>query len=102
MLNHGGTIQTITKKDTPSLDTIEQPVATINSQETRKPAMFQEVHPIQEPYVYSAIIREKETQKIRYEIIEPTLNANEEKLLREIKSFLMDEIEVNLKEIFSE
>jgi flagellar protein FlaI len=49
--------------------------------------------------VYAAIVKDKETQKIRYEIIEPTLQKGEEKYLHEIKTFLMDEIDVNLKEI---
>jgi flagellar protein FlaI len=49
--------------------------------------------------VYAAIVKEKETQKIRYEVIEPTLQPDEEQHLHEIKSFLMDEINVNLKEI---
>jgi flagellar protein FlaI len=49
--------------------------------------------------VYAAIVKEKETQKRHYEIIEPTLQPDEEKHLHEIKNFLMDEIDVNLKEI---
>jgi flagellar protein FlaI len=54
---------------------------------------------LQEPYVYAAIVKEKETQKISYKVIEPTLQKDEEKYLREIKSFLMEELDVNLKEI---
>jgi flagellar protein FlaI len=69
------------------------------SSATTKPAVFQEVYALQEPYVYAAIVREKETQKIRYEIIEPTLQPDEEKYLHEIKNFLMEELDVNLKEI---
>ena len=49
--------------------------------------------------MYAAIVKDKETQKIRYEIIEPTLQKDEEKYLREIKNFLMDEVDVNLKDI---
>jgi flagellar protein FlaI len=60
---------------------------------------FQEVYPLQEPYVYAAIVKDKENQKLQYEIIEPTLNKDEEKYLHEIKNFLMDELDVNLKEI---
>ena len=51
--------------------------------------------------MYAAIVKDKETQKIRYEIIEPTLQKDEEKYLHEIKTFLMDEIDVNLKAIES-
>jgi archaeal flagellar protein FlaI len=60
---------------------------------------FQEVYPLQEPYVYAAIVKDKENQKIRYEIIEPTLQKDEEKCLHEMKNFLMDEVDVNLKDI---
>ena len=65
----------------------------------KKPAVFREVYPIQEPYVYAAIIKDSETQKIMYKVIEPTLQKNEEKQLKEIKEFLMEEVDVNLKEI---
>ena len=65
----------------------------------KKPTMFQEIYAIHEPYVYAAIVREKETQKIHYEILEPTLNSKEIHYLNEIKTFLMDELDVNMKEI---
>ncbi len=65
----------------------------------KKLNVFREVYPIQEPYVYAAIVKEPETQKILYEVMEPTLHENEEKQLREIKKILMDEVDVNLKEI---
>ena len=54
--------------------------------EAKKPTVFQEVYPLQEPYVYAAIVKEKDTQKMRYEVIEPTLQKEEENHLREIKS----------------
>jgi len=65
----------------------------------KKPAVFREVYPIQEPYVYAAIIKDSETQKIMYEVVEPTLQKDEEERLKEIKTFLMEEVDVNLKEI---
>ncbi len=68
-------------------------------EEARKPTVYREVYPIQEPYVYAAIVKEPETQKTRYEIIEPTLQKDEEVQLQEIKGFLMEEVDVNLKEI---
>lgn len=49
--------------------------------------------------MYAAIVKEKDTQKIRYQVIEPTLQQDEEKHLHEIKNFLMEELDVNLKEI---
>ncbi|MFQ6080395.1 MAG: type II/IV secretion system ATPase subunit [Candidatus Bathyarchaeia archaeon] len=63
------------------------------------PSVFREVYPIYEPYVYAAIVREPATQKIRYEIIEPTLLKEEENQLREIKDLLIEEIDVNLKDL---
>jgi flagellar protein FlaI len=65
----------------------------------RKTATFREVYPIREPYVYAAIVKDPETQKIRYEVVEPTLHGEEEKQLKETKKLLMEEIDVNLKEI---
>ena len=63
--------------------------------------MVQEVYSLQEPYVYAAIVKNKENQKICYEIIEPTLQKIEKKYLREMKTLLMDELDANLKEIGS-
>ncbi|MDH5634428.1 MAG: type II/IV secretion system ATPase subunit, partial [Candidatus Bathyarchaeota archaeon] len=60
---------------------------------------FREVYSIQEPYVYAAIVKDPETQKVRYTVIEPTLLEEEAALLKEIKSILMEEVDVNLKEI---
>jgi len=67
--------------------------------EEKKPSVFREVYPINEPYAYAAIVREPDTQKIRYEVIEPTLFKEELDQLEEIKTLLMDEIDVSLKEI---
>ena len=68
-------------------------------EEGKKPTVFREVYPIQEQYVYAAIVKEPETQKTLYEVIEPTLHEEEEKQLQEIKKFLMEEVDVNLKDI---
>jgi flagellar protein FlaI len=77
----------------------ETPASIILESGPKKPTAFREAYPIQEPYVYAAIVKDPETQKTRYEIIEPTLQKDEERQLRELKSFLMEEIDVNLKEI---
>ncbi len=68
-------------------------------EEGKKPAVFREVYPIREPYVYAAIVKDPKTQKIMYEIIEPTLQEDEKERLKEIKTFLIDELNVSLKEI---
>jgi flagellar protein FlaI len=65
----------------------------------KKPSVFREVYPIHEPYVYAAVVREPNTQRIRYEVIEPTLLKEEENQLKEIKALLIEEIDVNLKDI---
>jgi flagellar protein FlaI len=65
----------------------------------RKTSVFREVYPIHEPYVYAAVVTEPNSQKIKYELIEPTLLKEEEKQLKEIKDILVEEIDVNLKEI---
>jgi flagellar protein FlaI len=77
----------------------EETVGVLIKEETKKPTAFREAYPIQEPYVYAAIIIDPETQKIRYEVIEPTLQNEEEEQLRDLKTFLMEEVDVNLKEI---
>jgi len=65
----------------------------------KKPSIFREVYPIHEPYVYAAVVREPNTQRIQYEVIEPTLLKEEENQLKEIKAILIEEIDVNLKDI---
>jgi flagellar protein FlaI len=80
--------------------TVEKPeFGILIKEEGKKPAVFREVYPIREPYVYAAIVKDPKTQKIMYEIIEPTLQKDEKKRLKEIKTFLIDELNVSLKEI---
>jgi flagellar protein FlaI len=68
-------------------------------EEAKRPAAFREAYPIQEPYVYAAIVKDPETQKIRYEVIEPTLQNEEEKQLKELKALLIEGVEVNSRQI---
>ena len=70
-----------------------------NSIPERRTSVFRGVYPIQEPYVYAAVVTEPNTQRIKYEVIEPTLLKEEENQLKEIKNILVEEIDVNLKEI---
>jgi flagellar protein FlaI len=80
--------------------TVEKPeFGILIKEEGKKPAFFREVYPIREPYVYAAIVKDPKTQKIMYEIIEPTLQKDEKERLKEIKMFLIDELNVSLKEI---
>ncbi|MDH5449567.1 MAG: type II/IV secretion system ATPase subunit [Candidatus Bathyarchaeota archaeon] len=70
-----------------------------STQEKRKPSIFRKVYPIHEPYIYAAVVKNPTTHKIRYETIEPTLLKDEEEKLNEIKSLLMEEIDVSLKDL---
>lgn len=65
----------------------------------KKPSVFREAYSVQEPYVYAAIVRDPDTQEIRYRVIEPSLTKEEREQLKEIKHLLMEEIDVSLKEI---
>lgn len=65
----------------------------------RKLSMFREVYPIEEPYVFAAVVRDPITQKIRYQVIEPTLREREKEQLREIKNLLVEEIDVSLEDL---
>ena len=65
----------------------------------KKPSVYREVYPIQEPYVYAAVVRDPLSQKTRYEVIEPTLLKVEESYLNEIKSLLMEEVDVSVQEL---
>jgi flagellar protein FlaI len=74
-------------------------VGVVISEEGKKPTAFREVYPIKEPYVYAAIVKDPETQKTLYEVIEPTLQKEEERRLQEVKTLLMEEVNVNLNDI---
>jgi len=65
----------------------------------RKSAVFREVYPIAEPNVYAAVVRDPVSQKMRYEVIEPTLLKEEQRHLEEIKSLLMEELDVSLRDL---
>jgi flagellar protein FlaI len=94
-----GTVKTTEKPENLTKAAVEEPTAVIITAEAKKPTMFKEAYPIQEPYVYAAIIKDPETQKTHYEIIEPTLQKDEEKHLKELKNVLMEEVDVSLKDI---
>jgi len=66
---------------------------------TKKSSVFKEVYPIVEPNVYAAVVRDPVTQKMRYEVIEPTLLKGEQQHLDEIKTLLMEELNVSVKDL---
>jgi len=65
----------------------------------KKPSVFREVYPIVEPNVYAAVVRDPVTQKMRYEVIEPTLLKEELQYLDEIKALLMEELNVSVRDL---
>lgn len=71
----------------------------VKRNEEKKLPVFKKIYPIFEPYVYAAIVKESKTQRIRYEIIEPTLLKEEENLVGEIKDLLIEEVDVNRKDL---
>jgi flagellar protein FlaI len=81
------------------MEDLKQAEKSIAAAVKEKISMFREVYPIQEPYVFAAVVRDPLTQKMRYEVIEPTLLKEEDVALREIKSILMDEVDISLKDI---
>ena len=93
------TVQTTTEAKKQAKIAEETSAGIVIDTEAKKPTMFKEAYPIQEPYVYAAIVKDPETHKTRYEIIEPTFQKEEEKQLKDLKSFLMEEVDVNLKDI---
>lgn len=99
MLKKHFTVRNAMPKASSQKATEQTEVGVILSEEGKKPAVFKEVYPIKEPYVYAAIIKDPESQKTSYEVIEPTLQKEEEKRLHEIKTFLMEEVDVNLEDI---
>lgn len=89
------------KKTLKNSSVYEEAIVNIAKDGTKKPTAFKEAYPIQEPYVYAAIVEDHEKQRIQYRIIEPTLQREEEIQLAEVKRLLMEEINVSLKEIES-
>ncbi|MFA5364816.1 MAG: type II/IV secretion system ATPase subunit [Candidatus Bathyarchaeia archaeon] len=65
----------------------------------KRASVFREVYPIHEPHVFAAVVTDPKTHQMRYELIEPTLLPDEEAQLKEVKTLLVEEIDVNLKEI---
>jgi len=85
------TVKNGVKRQLPKLEQEAQP--------KQKPSVFREAYPIEEPFVYAAVIRDPDTQKIRYEVIEPTLLPEEEEQLKELKSLLREEIDITPKDL---
>jgi flagellar protein FlaI len=64
-----------------------------------KSSVFREVYPITEPNVYAAVVHDPVSQKMRYEVIEPTLLKEEQRHLDEIKTLLMEELDISVEDL---
>jgi flagellar protein FlaI len=78
---------------------MEQPPKEAEMPTEKRPSVFREVYPIVEPNVYAAVVKDPVTQKMRYEVIEPTLLKAELQHLEEIKTLLMEELSVSVKDL---
>jgi flagellar protein FlaI len=65
----------------------------------RIPSSFKEVYPLIEPYAYAAITRDPNTGGILYYVIEPTLLDEDKALYSKIRSFLIEELDVDVRSV---
>lgn len=65
----------------------------------RIPSSFKEVYPLIEPYAYAAITRDPNTGGMLYYVIEPTLLDEDKALYSKIRSFLIEELDVDVRNI---
>jgi len=60
---------------------------------------FRSTYPIEEPYVYAAILEDPTTKEGIYKLITPTLTPEDEALLEKIKKIFLDELNIDVKEL---
>jgi len=65
-------------------------------------SQFKSTYPIEEPYVYAAIVEDPMTREITYRIIEPTLTPDDKLLLEKIKKIFLDELDIDVSELDKE
>jgi len=65
----------------------------------RIPSSFKEVYPLIEPYAYAAITRDPNTGGMLYYVIEPTLLDEDKALYSKIRSFLIEELDVDVRSV---
>ncbi len=63
------------------------------------PSSFKEVTPLIEPYAYAAITHDPNTGGMLYFLIEPTLLPEDKALYKKISSFLIEELDVDVRKI---
>ncbi|MCX8181729.1 MAG: type II/IV secretion system ATPase subunit [Candidatus Methanomethyliaceae archaeon] len=65
-------------------------------------SQFKSTYPIEEPYVYVAILEDPVTKEITYKVIEPTLTPDDKSLLEKIKKRFLDELDIDVSELSKE
>jgi flagellar protein FlaI len=63
------------------------------------PSSFKEVTPLIEPYAYAAITHDPGTGGLLYYVIEPTLLDEDKALYNKIRSFLIEELDVDVRKV---
>jgi flagellar protein FlaI len=63
------------------------------------PSSFKEVTPLIEPYAYAAITHDPNTGGLLYFVIEPTLLEEDKALYNKIRSFLIEELDVDVRKV---
>ena len=61
-----------------------------------------EIHPINPPFAYAAIVRELETGKLKYIVIEPILSETDIEAIEKIKKYVLEDRKIDLKVIKNE
>jgi flagellar protein FlaI len=62
----------------------------------KTPLIFKEFYPVKPPFGYVGIKVDKETGKLQYLTVEPTMNEEEEQTLRRLKTIIKEEANVPL------
>jgi len=61
-----------------------------------------EVYPVNEPYAYIRVAYEPTTHEYHYQVLEPRLSRSEQKLLRDIRTKLVEALDVDLRALEEE
>lgn len=79
------------------ISNVEDPAFTQLSDLKAKPSLtFREFYPVNAPYGYVGIEIDKETKKLQYLTLEPSMNENEKQTLRKLKTIIKEETNVPL------
>ncbi|MGQ9759262.1 MAG: type II/IV secretion system ATPase subunit [Candidatus Methanomethylicaceae archaeon] len=63
---------------------------------------FKSIYPVEEPYIYVAIVEDPVTKEATYKVIEPTLTPEDKALLEKIKKIFLDELDIDASELNKE